>query len=72
MERFRKHSLSAWLIVVPCLILLVGAFPSAAHAQANFASLSGTLTDSSGGVLPGVTVICKNVRTGQTQEAITN
>ncbi|MFO7692579.1 MAG: TonB-dependent receptor [Vicinamibacterales bacterium] len=72
MERFRKHSISAWLLVVPCLVLLAGAFPSAARAQANFASLSGTLSDSSGGVLPGVAVICKNVRTGQTRESVTN
>jgi hypothetical protein len=72
MERLRTHSLSAWFIVVPCLIVLAAAFPSPANGQANSASLSGTLTDSSGGVLPGVTVVCKNVRTGQTVEAVTN
>ena len=68
----RTHRLSAWLIVVPCLLGLAAAMPAPANGQANSASLSGTLTDSSGGVLPGVTVVCKNVRTGLTQEAITN
>jgi hypothetical protein len=72
MERYRKHSLSAWLIVVPCLFVLAAAFPPPANGQANSATLTGTLTDSSGGVLPGVTVICKNVRTGRTLEATTN
>lgn len=72
MGLFRTHTLSAWLIVVPCLVALAAAFPAPANGQANSASLSGTLTDSSGGVLPGVTVICKNVRTGQSQEAVTN
>ena len=68
----RTHRLSAWLIVVPCLLGLAAAMPSPANGQANSASLSGTLTDSSGGVLPGVTVICKNIRTGQTLETVTN
>ena len=68
----RKHSISAWLLVLPCLIALAVALPSAAYAQGSSANLSGTLTDSTGGVLPGVAVICKNLRTGQTQEAVTN
>ena len=72
MALFRKLKLSAWLIVVPCLVALAAAAPAPAHAQANFASLSGTLLDSSGGVLPGVTVVCKNLRTGLTQETVTN
>ena len=72
MALFRRLRLSAWLIVVPCLVAFAAAAPAPASAQANFASLSGTLVDSSGGVLPGVTVVCKNVRTGLTQETVTN
>ena len=58
--------------MLPCLIALAGALPSAAYAQGSSANLSGTLTDSTGGVLPGVAVICKNLRTGLTQETVTN
>jgi outer membrane receptor protein involved in Fe transport len=36
------------------------------------ATLSGTITDSSGGVLPGTQVVIKNVATGVTTEATTN
>ena len=72
MALFRKLRLSAWLILVPGLVALAAAAPAPAYAQANFASLSGTLVDSSGGVLPGVTVVCKNLRTGLTQETVTN
>ncbi|MEI6669613.1 MAG: TonB-dependent receptor [Acidobacteriota bacterium] len=61
-----------WLIVVPCLLALAAAAPAPAFAQANSATLGGTIVDSSGGVLPGVTVTCKNVRTGVTHEFITN
>jgi len=67
-----KRRVSKWFILVPCLVVVAAALPSAAHAQANFASLSGTIMDSSGGVLPGVAVTCKNVRTGLTREAATN
>lgn len=72
MFRSSRHGLMRWLIGAACALVLAAAFPAPASAQANFASLSGTLVDSSGGVLPGVTVVCKNVRTGRTQETVTN
>src|SRR5947208_8247275 len=34
--------------------------------------LSGTITDNTGGVLPGVTVTLKNVDTGSTRSAVTD
>src|SRR5262249_12349217 len=46
------------------LILVVLAVPRAVRAQATTGTVSGTVTDESKAVLPGVTVIVKNVETG--------
>jgi Carboxypeptidase regulatory-like domain len=53
------------------LLMLLGA-PRPADAQSNATgTLTGTVSDSSGAVLPGVTVVAKNVATGLTQETVT-
>jgi hypothetical protein len=72
MVGLRLRSVLTWLIVFPCLLALSAAMPAPSFAQANSATLGGTIVDSSGGVLPGVAVTCKNIRTGVTQEAVTN
>ena len=60
--------LPAWLT---CLVLLLA--PSAALAQlASQTALVGTVTDSAGGVLPGVQVVAVNVGTKDTFETTTN
>ena len=41
------------------------------HAQGLTGQISGNLTDATGGVLPGVTVIIRNVGTGLTRETVT-
>src|SRR5512139_224235 len=41
------------------------------RAQGLTGQLSGTVTDTSGAVLPGVTVVIKNVGTGLTRETVT-
>src|SRR5512138_2254016 len=50
------------------LILLV---PAIVTAQQQ-AALSGTISDSTGGVLPGVTVVATHIDTGNTFEAVTD
>src|SRR5690348_14607877 len=52
------------------MLALVGA-QHGLQAQGLTGQISGTVTDSSGGVLPGVTVSIKNVGTGVTRETVT-
>ncbi len=63
MSELRKRS--AWLVVVGMLVL-----PVSGYAQD--ATLNGTVTDSTGGVLPGVTITATNEETGNTFVAITD
>src|SRR6266850_917358 len=51
-------------------ILAILALPAIAHAQE--ATLSGTVTDTTGGVLPGVTVTALHEASGNTFEAVTD
>jgi hypothetical protein len=53
------------------LALLALCTPEYLLAQGLTGQISGTVTDSSGGVLPGVTVAIKNVGTGLTRETVT-
>ena len=51
------------------LMAIVLVVPAPARAQGSpTGTLSGSISDSSGGVLPGVTVIAKNTQTGLTQQ----
>jgi hypothetical protein len=52
--------------------VLVALFPRAAQAQAVKGSLLGNVTDSSGSVLPGVTVTITEVRTNIVSSTVTN
>src|SRR5262245_14048576 len=63
MSELRKRS--AWLVVVGMLVL-----PVTGYAQD--ATLNGTVTDSTGGVLPGVTITATNEETGNTFVATTD
>lgn len=57
---------------IPCLLLsLIILFASAAPAQFTTARLSGVVSDTSGGVVPGATVTMKDQSTGYTQTATT-
>lgn len=55
-----------------CVLVLVLALPALAYAQASSADLVGHVVDSSGGVLPGVTVTVKNLGTNDSRTVTTN
>ena len=57
-------------VTVALAIATLG-LPRLVQAQGLTAQISGVITDSSGGVLPGVTVSVKNAGTGLTREAVT-
>ena len=54
-----------------CLILL-GALPASGTAQTVTGTLQGTVTDTTGSPLPGVSVSIQNIETGATRQATTN
>src|SRR5262249_750919 len=64
-----KETIVKQLIVL--LIVAVCAVPTLAVAQVN-AVLSGTVSDASGALIPGVEVTAKNINTGITDTKITN
>jgi len=53
-----------------CLAVRLAVPPVAASAQETTATVTGTVTDQSGGVLPGVTVSLKHAGTGRTFESV--
>jgi hypothetical protein len=61
--KFRRIT---WLVVIGAVLAL----PIAAYAQE--ATLSGTVTDATGGVLPGVTVTAIQEASGNTFTAVTD
>jgi hypothetical protein len=68
-----KHNRSARkvLLIGAVALWIAFALPSSTEAQGNPAgTLNGVVSDSSGGVLPGVTVTVENVQTGLTQQTI--
>ena len=54
------------------LLALALAIPAAAQSQATNGSIEGTITDSSGGRLPGVSVTVTNTETGAQRTVVTN
>src|SRR5262245_61675905 len=58
--------------VCAALLLLLVALVSAASAQDPRGTIAGTVTDATGGVLPGVTVVVRNLETGVAQDTITD
>src|SRR4051794_20749654 len=61
-----------WCLTLCCSILFALPLSTAiAAAQETTATVTGTVTDQSGGVLPGVVVSLKHVATGRTFEGTT-
>ena len=58
------------LFVVALIVTMTGAM-SSARAQGLTGQISGTVTDSGGGVLPGASVVIKNAGTNSTRETVT-
>lgn len=54
------------------LVLSLVTFVSPAFAQITSATISGTIKDETGGVLPGVDVVISNVDTGLTRSTVTD
>ena len=57
--------------VVLALAIAVLGLPGLIQAQGLTGQISVTVTDTSGGVLPGVIITLKNAGNGQTREAVT-
>ena len=51
-------------------VMIVSLTPGAARAQSSTATLTGTIKDSSGGVLPGVSVTARSIATNETRTMI--
>jgi len=64
-----RHRLSAITFVVLAVCCL---WVPPASAQTVAGTMQGTVTDSTGGVLPGATVVIRNAETGATREVLTN
>src|SRR6266849_2645639 len=54
------------------LLLALCALPFAAHAQSATATLSGTVEDANGAVIPGARVTVTNINTKSQRQATTN
>jgi hypothetical protein len=61
-----------WCFTLCCCFTLLALTSTATFAQETTATVTGTVTDQSGGVLPGVTVSLKHVATGRTSESVTS
>ena len=59
-----------WCYALCCCLVVIG-FSDPVLAQETTATVTGTVTDQSGGVLPGVTVSLRHVGTGRTFEGLT-
>jgi hypothetical protein len=61
---------NVWLVLLSTVLLCLGA--SGAIAQETTGTITGLVTDQTGAILPGTSVVVKHVATGRTQEIIAN
>jgi outer membrane receptor protein involved in Fe transport len=62
----------ALIVLLACTAILSPRFEGTAAAQTITGTVQGTVTDTSGGVLPGVTVTLRNTETGVERTVVTN
>jgi len=67
-----ERLMKSLLISLVCIALLIGGSPTILHGQTGTATLSGTIMDPSGKVVPGADVSITNVDTGVARETKTN
>ena len=60
----RNFRIGSFAIVVALCLACIGLISPPSHAQSTYGSLSGTVTDASGGAIPGVLVTLTNLDTG--------
>ena len=72
-RRVRRNQFSGY-VLASCLSLMpvASVFVPAAHAQVITGTLSGTVQDNTGAVVPGATVVVKNALSGDTRTAVSN
>jgi carboxypeptidase family protein len=69
----RGDAMPGFCVRPACIVVLLFAIGAAPlRAQSTFATLTGTVVDSSGGVLPGVTITVTNVRTQAARTVVTD
>ena len=68
----RKSPLARGVLCLTLGLLLMAWGASAVSAQVLYGSIVGTLTDETGGVVPGAVVTAKNTSTGLSREATTD
>src|SRR5207302_4056620 len=66
----RSGVMLRWIIAA--LLIAAVALPASAQSQAANGAIEGTIVDTSGGVLPGVTVTMTNTETGAERSVVTN
>ena len=69
MTRVQLSGYSLWILLV--IAALIAVTPSLLAQSAGTGALTGTVTDASGGVVPGVTVTLTSTDTNQTRDTIT-
>ena len=68
----KKNSLSARLTWALCIAFILPALHIPARAQSTFGSITGSVTDPSGGAVPGAKVTIINPVTGSQQQVTTD
>jgi hypothetical protein len=67
-----SYGFGSLVVRVVAALVLVASVAGTSWAQITSATLSGTIKDETGGILPGVDIVAKNMDTGQSRTVVTN